>query len=364
MSITGWMAAGLVLVLVVGAIIRYGRRGTTRPTPARRATAPPAPAAAAPAPAPSAPRPAPPVPPLRQVYALALNDARVANPQIMPNPSDTQLLLIGGGEFARVGSEPRYTPRRPSLLPQLLEVVNDEEASLRTLSRLVAQDPQLTGELLRTANSALYRVSSTPVESVERAAAMLGTQGIRVLVAASLVKPMTTAGGGAPGRFGETIWEHSTYSATAAEAWAARVQDCDPFTAHLLGLMHGLGAVGVYRVVADLYAARKLPRPDNLVLASALDTHAALTARRIAASWGLSEKTQEALEAQSAAAPVGDPGPLGRALQFGHAAGTAVLLCRQQLGETEGRQLLAAAGFEGPQVQRIWDRLLRAYVRP
>jgi HD-like signal output (HDOD) protein len=298
------------------------------------------------------------------LHALALNDKEAGNPHFASDPAAMQLLMTAGQEFARIGTDNRYTPRRPSLLPQLMEAVQDEDASLRALSRIIAQDPQLTGELLRTANSALYRVTGNPVESIERAAAMLGTQGLRTLITAALVKPLAGESDQGLGSFGEIAWEHSLYSASAAEAWAGRAQDCDPFTAHLLGLMHGLGTVAVYRVMRDMYQ-RSGAKPRGAVIAHALDTQAAVTARRIAASWGLSDRTQEALEAQSAAAPSLEVTPLARALRFGRLAGAIILLCRhQRLSEAEGSQELASAGFGGPQTERIWDRLVRAYVRP
>ena len=197
---------------------------------------------------------------MREVYALALHSKRAADVDARPDAAQMSLLLAASREFAQIGTVPRYTPRRPSLLPQLLEALDDEDASLRALSRIVSQDPQLTGDLLRTANSPMYRVSPTPVESVERAAAMLGTRGIRSLLSASLVHPLATTGG-TMGRFGDLLWDHSLYSASAAEAWAGRSQDADPFTAHLLALMHGLGCVAVYRVLSDLYLAQPaLPR--------------------------------------------------------------------------------------------------------
>ena len=302
--------------------------------------------------------------PQQLLHVLALNDKEAGDPHFAPDPAAMQLLMSAGQEFARIGTETRYTPRRPSLLPQLMEAVQDEDASLRGLSRIIAQDPQLTGELLRTANSALYRVSGNPVESIERAAAMLGTQGLRTLITAALVKPLAGESDQGLGSFGEVAWEHSLYSASAAEAWAARAQDCDPFTAHLLGLMHGLGVVAVYRVMRDMYS-RAGAKPRGTVIAHALDTQAAVTARRIAANWGLSDRTQEALEAQSAAAPSFEVTPLAHALRFGRLAGAVILLCRhQRLTEAQGLQELVAAGFTGPQCERIWERLLRAYVRP
>ena len=131
----------------------------------------------------------PAVSPLRLVVALALDDADAATAGA-PDPAATQLLMGASQELARIGSETRYTPRRPSLLPQLLEAVSDEDASLRALSRIISQDPALTGDLLRTANSALYRVSGSPVESIARRPAMLGTQGLRTLISASLVETL------------------------------------------------------------------------------------------------------------------------------------------------------------------------------
>ncbi len=336
---------------------------------ARGAAAPPDPfvvvpaaaATAAPAAAPEHPVPAS---AMREVYALALQSQRAADATARPDPAQMSLLLAASREFAQIGTLPRYTPRRPSLLPQLLEALDDEDASLRALSRIVSQDPQLTGDLLRTANSAMYRVSSTPVESVERAAAMLGTRGIRNLLSASLVQPLATTGGSL-GRFGDLLWDHSLYSASAAEAWAGRSQDADPFTAHLLALMHGLGCVAVYRVLSDLYAAQPaLPR-DAAVIAGALTTNAAVTAARIAASWGLSERTRQALEAQSSAAPVNDHSPLSQALQFGLLAGAVTLLCKHgKLPADQALQRIVAEGFPAARVERIWDRMLRAYVTP
>jgi len=367
MKIILLIAIGVALVAVIALLMRRTRAAGEAVTPAStpESLAAAGPAAAQPADSASIPLRFVPGPSAQQrVNALALDDQRATGAQYSPDPVAMQLLMSAGQEFARIGTEPRYTPRRPSLLPQLLEAVNDEEASLKALSRIIAQDPSLTGELLRTANSALYRVSGNPIESVERAAAMLGTQGLRTIIAAALVKPLAANSSQGRGRFGEIAWEYSLCSASAAEAWAARAQDCDPFTAHLLGLMYGLGAVAVYRVMIDL--GRQAAQPTaTAVIGYALETQAAVTAKRIAASWGLSERTQEALEAQSAAAPSMQSTPLARALTFGRLAGALIVLCRHHLcDEAEATAQLAAAGYSGPALDRIWDRLLRAYVRP
>lgn len=298
----------------------------------------------------------------RVALSVALGDDRAADPNIRLDAAQTRLLLAASNEFARVGTEPRYTPQRPSLLPQLLEVLGDEEASLRAFSRIISQDPHLTGELLRAANSPLYRVSPAPVESIDRATVLLGTTGLRTLIAGAVMNPAKLAGGAGAGGFGDVIWEQTLYAASAAEAWAARNQSADPFAAHLVALLHGLGSVAVYRVLSDLYAAQGV-KPDAAAIASSIETNAAVTAARIASSWGLSERTRQALEAQSAAAPVAEAAPLARTLEFGLLAGALTLLCRRRrFTLQQAVEQLSLAGFSGPVTERIWDRLASAYI--
>jgi HD-like signal output (HDOD) protein len=344
----------------------FWRRKSPLPDPFAIRTESPAEIQQAPdAAAPPASAPPPLSSALRQVYVLALENGRGAQPTTLSDSTQMNLLLEASQALAQIGVKPRYTPRQPSMLAQLLEALSDDEASLRELSRIVSKDAQLTGGLLRRANSPMYRVSSSPVESVERAAALLGTTGMRCLLASSLMQPLATGPASGLGRFGELIWEHSLYSASAAEAWASRKANADPFTAHLLGLMHGLGSVAVYRVLTDLYAARPGLVPDPASTADALELHAAVTARRIAAHWGLSERTQQALESQSSASPINVRTPLSEALQFGLLAGAMIALCRKgKLREDAGLAAIEAGGFPGEPTPRIWNRLLLAYGRP
>ncbi len=51
------------------------------------------------------------------------------------------------------------------LLPQLIQTVNDDAASARVMAAIIGQDPVLTGNLLRIANSPAYKVHERPVEA-------------------------------------------------------------------------------------------------------------------------------------------------------------------------------------------------------
>ncbi len=255
--------------------------------------------------------------------------------------------------------QPKYAPRRPMLLPQLMKAVNDTDTSRRELSLMISRDPALVGSLLKLANSPYYRGGAQPVESVDRAVAVIGTEGIRSLIAAALVQPVFRVSGGDFSQFPEVIWDHTFLAANAAETYAAVVVNSDPFAAQLLALMNGLGAIVVFRVALDQYETHPGFRPDAATIVSLLDAHTSRVARSVAASWELSGRILAALEDQlpDAAMPPA-PTPLGRALKFGRfVAALAVLRNRGLIDEATAKASLKAGGGSGAHFERIWDRL-------
>src|SRR5215472_7243368 len=244
--------------------------------------------------------------------------------------------------------KPEYAPRRPLHLPKLVQAVNDENVSRRELAVLIAQDPALAGNLLRLANSAFYRVNSQPVESIDRAVILLGTSGIRRLMAAAPLQPVFRTASGEFQRFPDVTWEHTQYSANAAEAYAAILADEDPFAAQLLVLLYGLGIILVFRAAMDEYARHRVA-PDAATVAALIERHAAHVAGRVAHDWELSSRILTALEDQSDYMPSQTATALGKALRFGRYCGAlAVLRHAGLLDEDGGKAALVAHGFGGP----------------
>ena len=261
------------------------------------------------------------------------------------------------GALHAAATDPKYAPRRPMLLPQLLRAVNDSDTTRKELAHLITRDPALVGSLLKLSNSPLYRRGSQAIEGVERALAVLGTQGVRSLAAAALVQPVFRAAAGDAGQFPEVVWEHTYRSAAAAELHASAVENADPFAAQLLALVMGLAAIVVYRVALDQYAARRLV-PDATALASLLDEHTAEVAHRTAASWELSTQMLEALDDQRPEKITRPQSALGRSLRFGLAAGAlSMLKTADRIDDDTGLVSLAAAGGEGQRFERLWERL-------
>jgi HDOD domain len=254
-------------------------------------------------------------------------------------------------------TQERYAPRRPNMLPRVLSAANDDGFSSRELAALIARDPSLVGNLLKIANSSYYRVTSEPVESVDRAVVLLGTNGIRSLVTAALMQPIFRIGGADFPRFPEIAWEHTFRSASASVPYNFLIEKSDPFVAELLSLVMGLAEIVVFRVTMDQYAKNPRLRADAGMIASLIDTHSASVARRIGATWELSESTLAGLDGQTVSTTA-YPTALGRSLYFGRVVGAlAVLRINRALDEETAKASIPVTAIPQEQVDRMWTRL-------
>lgn len=261
-----------------------------------------------------------------------------------------------------ISSDNRHLPRRPLLLPQLLQAVNNDASSMREIAAIIAKDPALAGNLLRIANSPAYRVQREPIESIDRAVAILGTLGIRSTITAALLQPVLS-GTGAFARFPEIIWEHTVRAASASEAHAALALDDDPFVAQLVGLLHGLGAITVFRIARGEFAHHPEAKPSARLISRLVESQAGPTAARIAASWELSERVVETLASERDGSSGLEAGSLGRSLHFGRVTAALALLMEEGL-MTPSEALAHVPGRERmpAQIERIWQRMTRASI--
>lgn len=282
-----------------------------------------------------------------------------------PRPEHERMVAAAVAAIDDAATQRRYSPRRPNLLPQLMRAINDEDVSRRELAAIIARDPSLVGALLKMANSAYYRVSYKPVESIERAVVILGSDGLRSLMAAALMQPIfEVATAGVFTRFPEIVWEHALRSAHAAIPHAALVERADPFAAELLSLVSGLAEIVIFRATMDNCSSwSRQGQPDPLVLAALLDSQSAAFAWRIGADWELSELMMGALEEQMVATE--PTTPLGRSLRFGRCAGAlAVLHTNSMIDDATVRQSLPEAGLSPSHLKCMWTRLLQKHEDP
>lgn len=294
---------------------------------------------------------------MRRFEAFAL-DGRLHDVTEEPSDADQiRLLCRATAVLQELELQPKYLPRRPSLLPRLMSAIGNDANSMRELAQIIGEDGALLGALLRLANSAFYRVTDKPIESLERAVTMVGTAGIRSLVTTALMHPVMTATHGRFAAFPENIWEHTQYAAAAAELHAAHIEHVDAFSARLVTLLHGLATNTIFRIVRDESVATGV----NVAAASLgwlLEDWAGPTATRIAVSWELPVEHRLAL----ASRPIENA--LARSLLFGRLAGAQIVLVRRGLiKEDAARATLLAHEHRRVQVDRLWSKLAGTHLR-
>ncbi len=206
-----------------------------------------------------------------------------------------------------------WVPRVPTVLPGLLKSLRDEHSSAHDLAQQIEQDVTLLSEALKEANSALHQ-RSTPVTQTEEAVRLLGSHGLRLLIARVAFRPVLGPDAGALTRLGASrVWQLGEACANASKALAT-ARGVDPFEAFLAGLALNVGLLVSLRMadrVAHLskpdthgLGPRSVPVGEDSVLGD--DNHAAqdvsnaatILSHRVAARWELPENVVGAITAQ------------------------------------------------------------------
>jgi HD-like signal output (HDOD) protein len=283
---------------------------------------------------------------MRRFMAHSL-DVNLADLRDEATPAELAELEPAARVLQDLELQAKYLPRRPSLLPRLMSAISNDSNSMGDMARIIGEDGTLLGGLLRLANSGFYRPSGTrPVENLQKAVALVGTDGLRSLVTTALLHPVMTGGQGPYGSFVEATWEHSQYSAGCAELHAARIEHTDPFSARLLVLLLGLASNAVFRIAREHCLGA---RPA--AMASLLDDWISPTALRIAENWELPADLRSALSAPAVAGPA-------RSLQFGRLAGALLVLVNHgHMRELSARAIVLTDDQRRADVDRLWSRL-------
>jgi hypothetical protein len=247
--------------------------------------------------------------------------------------------------------DPNYFPRRPTLMPQLLQAVDDPNAASEKLSRMIAHDPVLTADVLRLANSSLYRIAPAPIETIQRAIVVCGVDALRGILATAMLRPVFRASRSNFPRLPRMLWDRTERAARAAELYAAKTQPQDRFEAQLLVLLSALGPLVVYSAALDGYSRAPRLTPNPMLFAELIDTLGLQMSQRIARDWDTAPRLLAALDRS------GETG-LAAALHLGELLGTLSLLESQTvISRDERLGILKGAQLSGNVVDDIWARV-------
>lgn len=90
------------------------------------------------------------------------------------------------------------------------------DTSSQKLVEIVLEDPGLTAEVLKLANSPIYRNTQDDIQNIDYALVMLGNEGLHSLICSSLMKP-TFSNRRADGFNSALFWDWALVSSQLAQ---------------------------------------------------------------------------------------------------------------------------------------------------
>jgi len=184
----------------------------------------------------------------------------------------------------------------PSLPPVWNEVQQAIERgdSARRVTKIIAQDPGLTTEILKAANSKGLE-NKKEITDVNQAIVRLGFQAIRGIVihycTASFSNRWKTPFSIQP------LWKHAMAVSTLSTITGKFIAGCDIGTASTLGLLHDIGRIGLNSICQDPF--HYPPEPEVGFLAYEYEHFACTHVEAgvlLAKHWHLPTKLQQGIE--------------------------------------------------------------------
>ena len=140
-------------------------------------------------------------------------------------------------QYATLVQDPSLLPSQPMILPKLLRAVRHDSGNAQAIVSIILEDPGLTADVLKLANSPLYRNSRATLKDLEYAVVMLGVDGLKTLATASLIRPIFRDDEKTERVMANLQWEYALASAHVAQRYSKRFNPKEAFTAHLLTLL-------------------------------------------------------------------------------------------------------------------------------
>ena len=147
----------------------------------------------------------------------------------------------------------KHIPTLPHILLQLIKTCNEENGSLKDISKVIEKDPALTARVLRLVNSAYY-ANKHRIFNVDGAVGFLGTNAIKNIAICSSVHEVFQTVNSKTGFNLKQFWWHSLRCAVLAKLIAKNRNFHNPDEAFLSGMLHDIGKIILWMNFPQPYA--------------------------------------------------------------------------------------------------------------
>ena len=135
-------------------------------------------------------------------------------------------------------------PAFPEVAARVRQLLDDPDTEIQQLVDVINTDPSIAGQLLKVANSAMYR-GTREFDTVRDAVVRLGMKVTAQIVSAIALGQTFTSNSAAVRERMHKLWEHSVKIATLSMILARSQAHLKPERAQLAGLLHDIGEVPI-----------------------------------------------------------------------------------------------------------------------
>ncbi|WP_286822330.1 HDOD domain-containing protein [Desulfobacter sp. UBA2225] len=148
----------------------------------------------------------------------------------------------------------------PAVVTSLLEIIDDPNASMNEITKIIQYDPAITADLLRTANSAYFGLKH-PAETIQEAAMMLGTDHVVDLVMLKVSAQVAKGTQKGYDLHEGALWKYSVSSALIAKQVAVQLDLPNKNSIFTAALLKDIG-----KTVLDKFIQDAFEKISNLVI--------------------------------------------------------------------------------------------------
>jgi len=181
---------------------------------------------------------------------------------------------------------------RPDLALEVLEIAQNEDSRVSDLARKIEQDPNLTANILRMANSSYFgfmrQISSIPDVIIR-----LGRDVVKVLAITSASAGLLNSPQEAYGLEPRALWNHSYACAILAEIIAGYAGYYRKFSIFTAALLHDIGKILLNTPMQQAIAEKKISSSHTSVIEleqTLLNTDHARVGMALLIKWGLPDE--------------------------------------------------------------------------
>jgi putative nucleotidyltransferase with HDIG domain len=168
--------------------------------------------------------------------------------ELNPLPS-----TISEDQIKRVISVTGNLPPVPHVAAKIMELVGNEDTSVRDLQKVISADQALTARILKMANSVFYSFDQE-INTLSHAIVILGFRAVQSMAIAASSRSLFVRKGAQFGLKEKLLWEHSIGAAMGCRQVARTVGYEQEEAAFIVGLLHDIGKAVLNEVIPKKYA--------------------------------------------------------------------------------------------------------------